>query len=173
MRDAPSQRGGIVEQLPSGTQLTNLGCEENDSGIWCDVQSVLGGPRGYVTHRYLEPAVGPDGPVPTGWDQSAYRAGKGDFDATGEIPCAQFESQPMTRCVFRVARSGGGYATMVIVKPDSEERMLFFSLGIPTGVSSSQADIAGPLRSDKIGDLHFINVGKERYEIPHAAVVGG
>ncbi len=99
-----------------------------------------GAPRGYVAGEFLTPAVAPDGSVATGPDNSALRAGQGDFDATGRIPCAQYVGQPMTQCDFCVARAGGGYATVIITKPDGMKRAIFFRRGIPIGADTSEAD---------------------------------
>ena len=65
----------------SGTLLDNLGCKRVREDAWCDVQPLGGGPRGYVAARYLRPAVAPHGAVVSGPDDSALRAGQGQFDA--------------------------------------------------------------------------------------------
>jgi hypothetical protein len=46
-------------------------------------------------------------------------------------------------------------------------------MGRPVGISSSEADPAGELQASEEGDLHFVRVGEERYEIPHAVALGG
>lgn len=106
-------------------------------------------------------------------DNSAERAGMGDFDATGQIPCAQAEGQPMNQCNFGVARAGNGTATVVVTKPDGSKRALFFTNGKLTGADTSQADGYGEVSSEKQGDLYMIRVGTERYEIPEAVIYGG
>lgn len=63
--------------------------------IRCDVQQVGGGPRGFVAAEFLEPAISPDESVAVGPDRSAERAGLGDFDARGTIPCPAVIGQPM------------------------------------------------------------------------------
>ena len=157
---------------PPGTILDNLGCQRADGRVWCDVQQLGGGPRGYVPVEFVKPAVSPDGSVATGPDDSALRAGQGKFDATGNVPCAQFIGQPMTRCEFGVARAGGGYATLVIKKPDSRTRAIFFRMGKPIGADISEAD-PGEFSATREGDLNFIRIGNERYEIPDAVALGG
>ena len=117
-------------------------------------------------------ATSPDGSVATGPDDSALRAGQGNFDATGALPCAQAAGQPTVRCKFGVARSGGGYATVVVIKPDGRRRAIFFRLGVPIGAGTSEADY-GDFQARREGDLHLIRVGGERYEIPEAVVFGG
>jgi hypothetical protein len=102
----------IAEQF--GTILDNFACLQAEGRIWCDVQQLGGGPRGYVAAAFLKPAVSPDRSVATGPDDSALRAGQGKFDATGKIPCSKFVGQPMMPCSFGMVCAGGGYATIVI-----------------------------------------------------------
>ena len=173
LREQPSTLARIVAQYTSGTILDNLGCRNNDGRIWCDVQQLGGGPRGYVAVEFLKPAASPDGSVATGPDDSALRAGQGKFDATGKIPCAQSAGQPMMQCEFGVARAGGGYATVVIKKPDGRTRAIFFRMGKPIGVDTSEADGYPEFSATKESDLNFIRVGGERYEIPDVVVLGG
>ena len=153
--------------------LDNLGCLRAEGRVWCDVQELGGGPRGYVAADFLTPTVSPDGTVAFGSDDSALRAGEGDFDATGTIPCAQQAGQPTTDCRFGVARAGGGYATVVVTRPDGRTRAIFFRNGVPIGVDTSQADNPGEFTAAREADLHFVRVGVERYEIPEAVVLGG
>lgn len=173
LREQPSTAANIISSYLSGTVLDNLGCLRAEGRVWCDVQQFGGGPRGYVAAEFLRPAVSPDGSVATGPDTSALRAGQGDFDARGSIPCAQYAGQPMTRCEFGVARGGGGDATIVITKPDGVTRAIFFRRGKAVGADTSQADGYGEFRVSREGDLNLIRVGAERYEIPDAAVLGG
>ncbi len=173
LRDRPSPTARVLGSYASGTILDNLGCQRaGDGGVWCDVQELGGGPRGYVAAAYLRPAVSPDGSVATGPDDSALRAGQGDFDATGMLPCAQHLGQPAGSCEFGVARAGGGYATVVVQKPDGRTRAIFFRMGRPIGADTSEAD-PGVFRATREGDLNVIRVGHERYEIPDAVVLGG
>jgi heat shock protein HslJ len=173
LREKPSTTARVVAGYAPGTILDNLGCQRAEGRIWCDVQQLGGGPRGYVAAEFLRPAVSPDGSVATGPDDSALRAGQGKFDATGRVPCAQFAGQPMTECEFSVARSGGGYATVVIEKPDGRTRAIFFRMGKPIGADTSEADRTGTFRATRENDLNLIRVGNERYEIPDAVVLGG
>lgn len=173
LRDGPSHRAKAIATYANGTLLDNLGCQRAEDGIWCDVQQLGGGPRGYVAAQYLKPAVSPNGAPAMGPDDSALRAAQGDFDATGQIPCAQHAGQPMGQCAFGVARAGGGYATVAVTKPDGSKRSIFFSNGLPIGADTSQADGYGAFRATKESDLHSIRVGDERYEIPDAVPLGG
>jgi hypothetical protein len=138
------------------------------------VQPFTGGPRGFASADYLTPAVSPNGAVMTGPDDSALRAGQGQFDATGTVPCAQDVGQPMGQCAFGVARAGGGDATVVVTKPDGTTRAIFFTRGLALSADASQADPAAfDFTATKEADLTLLRVGTERYEIPDAAIFGG
>jgi len=173
LRQQPSATAAIVAHFVPGTILDNLGCQRAEGRIWCDVQQFGGGPRGYVAAEFLKPALSPDGSVATGPDNSALRAGQGKFDATGSVPCALRAGEPMGQCEFGVARAGGGYATVVVKKPDGRARAIFFRMGRPIGADTSQADGYGEFRATKQGDLHRVRIGNECYEIPDAVVLGG
>lgn len=172
LREQPSTQGTVIVRYKPGTILDNLGCLQAEGRIWCDVQQLGGGPRGYVAATFLAPAVAPDGAVARGADTSALRAGQGDFDATGKLPCAQYAGQPMGQCDFGVARDGGGYATVIVSKPDGGKRAIFFRMGIVVSADTSEAD-PGAFRASRENDLTLIRVGAERYEIPDAVVFGG
>jgi len=101
------------------------------------------------------------------------RAGSGQFDATGNIPCAQHKGQPMGQCQMGVARAGNGSATVVVTKPDGVKRAIFFSKGKAISADTSQADGYPEFRATKESDLYMIRVGDERYEIPEAVIYGG
>ena len=172
LREKPSTNARIVATYEKGTILDNLGCQLSEGLVWCDVQQLGGGPRGYVKAEFLKPAVSSDGSVATGPDDSGLRAGRGEFDATGKIPCAQVTGQPMSQCEFSVARAGGGYATVVIKRSDGRSRTVFFRMGKAISADTSQADGYPEFRASKEGDLNLIRVGNERYEIPDAVILG-
>ncbi len=173
LRAGPSTSAGIVATYAPATVLDNLGCRRAEGRIWCDVQELGGGPRGYVAEEFLRPAVSPDGTAATGLDDSASRAADGKFDASGKIPCALASGQPMMPCEFGVARSGGGYATVVVKGGGGLSRVIFFRMGRPVGTDASEADGDIRFRASRESDLHKIQVGRERYEIPDAVIVGG
>jgi heat shock protein HslJ len=174
LREQPSTAARIVARLKPGAILDNLGgCQRAGDGIWCDAQTLGGGPRGFVSAESLKPAISPDGSARTGPDDSALRAGQGKFDATGPLPCAQYAGQPMGECTFGVARAGGGYATVVVTHPDGHKRAIYFRMGRPIGADTSQADGYPEFRATRERDLHLIRIGNERYEIPDAVVLGG
>lgn len=173
LRDGTSTSAVVITRLRNGTLLDNLGCRAAEGRAWCDVQPLGGGARGFVAAEYLRPAVSPNGAVMTGPDDSAQRASEKRFDATGSVPCATTRGQPTTACAFGVARAGGGYATVVVTRPDGRMRAIYFRMGVAIGGDVSQADYAGPFRATKEADLYLIRIGDERYEVPDAVVLGG
>jgi len=173
LREQPSVKTEIIDRYALGTILDNLGCQTIERDIWCDVQKLGGGARGYVSSKFLKPAVSPDGSAKMGSDDSALRAGQGKFDATGPLPCSFSKEDTVKECQFGVARAGGGYATVVITKPDGRKRAIFFRMGKALGADTSQADGYPEFRSSKESDWNLIHVGDEFYKIPDAVIFGG
>jgi hypothetical protein len=104
---------------------------------------------------------------------SATRAGQGNFDATGKIPCAQQAGQLLGQCDYGVSREGSGTATVIVTKPDGRTRALFFIKGEFNSADTSQADGYPEYSAEREGDLIRVTVGDERYEIPDAVIQGG
>jgi heat shock protein HslJ len=173
LREQPSTKAKIIDRYVLGTILDNLGCQTNEGHIWCDVQKLGGGARGYVASKFLKPAVSPDGSVATGADDSALHAGQSKFDATGKVSCSFSGDDAMKECEFGVARAGGGYATVVITKPDGMKRAVYFRMGKALGADTSQAHGYPEFHSSKESDWNFIHVGDEFYKIPDEVIYGG
>ncbi len=104
---------------------------------------------------------------------SAERAGQGNFDATGKIPCAQAKGQPMGQCPFGVSREGNGTATVIVTHSDGRTRAIFFENGKAVSADLSQADGNMDFNATKESGLYMINAGNERYEIPQEVIYGG
>ena len=172
LREEASTTARAIARYAPGTVLDNLGCREAEGRVWCDVQELGGGPRGYVAAEFLTPAISPDGSAHFGADDSAARAGRGEFDATGPLACAQALGQPMGQCDFGVARGGGGAATVVVTRPDGRPRAIYFANGVAIGADTSEAD-PGAFSAEREGDLTRVRIGDERYEIIDAIVLGG
>jgi hypothetical protein len=114
------------------------------------------------------------GAPPAGREPSSARAGRGQFDATGPVACAERMGQPMGQCEMGVARDGGGSATVVINRPDGRKRFIFFEKGKAVSADLSQADGNMTFRAKKNAKgIYLINAGDERYEIPESVVFGG
>ena len=175
LRERADPAAPVLRRLARGTVLDNLGCARGEGGaVWCDVQPLGGGARGYVSARFLRPAISPHGAVSYGPDNTALRAGQGDFDATGPVGCAEAPDAPMASCAMGVARHPGGFATVIVTRADGRKRAIFFRNGIAIGADASEADYSGPFRAQKDAqDFYNIAVGKERYRIAEAVVFGG
>lgn len=174
MREAPL--GAVVQLLPTGARLVNLGgCLMAKGRAWCDVQPLGGGARGVVAQDFVRPAAGPNGDVGMGPDDSVERAGAGQFNATTEIACAKGEGAPMGACPAGVARGTGGDATVVVTLPGGAKRLIYFMAGEAVGADGSQADgMAGAAFSvTRASDQSLITYGDERYEIVDALPFGG
>lgn len=137
--------------------------------------------RGEVATYRLEMIVGGARPAASGHSAApaaasaagAKHATTGQFDATGQVPCARREGQPTGPCSFGVTRKPGGEATVVVTHPDGFKRTLYFSKGEFVGADTTKADGRVAFRGEKQGDLNLVYVGFERYEIPDAAITGG
>lgn len=173
LRESASTASTVVARLEPGKILDNLGCETAEGRVWCYVQPLGGGPVGFVAAEFIEPALSPNGAVMTGPDDSAYRAGQGEFDASGQVRCRQRAEEEMGWCDFQVARAGGGYATVVVTLPDGRSRLLYFRMGIAIGAGTAEADYPGEFSISREGDTTLIRLGEERYEIVDAVVLGG
>jgi hypothetical protein len=89
-------------------------------------------------------------------------------DATGEIPCARYVGQPMTRCEVSVVRGGANKADVTVTWPDGGTRVISFYAGQPAG-SNSRSDF----RFTREGTLNMIRVGvSERFEITDQLALG-
>ncbi len=176
MHEAPAVASRVIVTLPEGAILSNLGCAPAEGRVWCDVQPFRGGARGYVAAEFLAPAPGAQGSAPPmGEDDSAQRAGRGEFDATAPYTLCSRGGAPVEAvCEAGVARGGGGDATVVVTFPDGVRRALFFTHGEFIGADASQA--GGGFDTDwskDAGGTYRIRVDGERYEIPEALIFGG
>lgn len=89
-------------------------------------------------------------------------------DATGEVPCARYVGQPMTRCEASIVRMGNNKADVTVTWPDGGSRVISFYDGMPAG-SNSRSDF----RFTREGSLSMIRVGvSERFEITDTLAFG-
>lgn len=160
-----AQSGGVyIDITPQGNQppLVHYTARDKTNGF-CEV----------VSFKAPSGAAPPASGGGAQREPSSARAGQGKFDATGQIPCAQRPGQPMTQCMFGVARDGGGSATVVVTLPDGRKRAIFFEKGKATGADLSQADGNMSFHSSMKNGDYVIQAGNERYEIFEAVVYGG
>lgn len=173
MHASPARDSAVAGMLADGAILANLGCAPNDGLVWCKVRPLQDRSRGYVAADFLQPARGPDGSVPMGTDDSAVRAGRGDFDASGSLACAQNRAEPMGRCTFGVARSSGGDATIVVTFSNGFRRLLFFAHGRFISGNATMSGNGFDTDWRREGERHIIRVDDQRYTLRHAEVFGG
>ena len=89
-------------------------------------------------------------------------------DATGEVPCARYVGQPMTRCEASIVRLGNNKAEVTVTWPDGGSRVISFYAGLPAG-SNARSDF----RFTREGSLSMIRVGvSERFEITDTLAFG-
>lgn len=170
--DAPSTRSARSETVQDGAVLSNFGCIEANSVIWCDVAPLPGGARGFVLRDRLLPAAGPDGRVPTGPDDSMERAKNGDFDDRTEVPCAQIEGQALQVCSARIARSGGGDATIVATFSNGFARSLYFTHGYFIRANATMSGVGTDTDWHLLDGLYRIRVDDQRFDVPEDFVLG-
>lgn len=120
-----------------------------------------------------QPATAPTSAEDDRMVEASARADAGRFNATGKIPCAWAQGQPMSPCDFGVARAGGGTAAVVVTRPDGRKRVILFKAGKAVSADLSQADGNMSFGARKEADLYMIRAGNERYEIPEAVIYGG
>ena len=68
--------------------------------------------------------------------------------------------------VGQVARTGGGYATVVVTRPDGLRRGIDFRMGEVIGVDTSEAEGYHDFSAVKKGDLFKIRVGPDVTRFP-------
>ena len=173
MHASPAPDARAIATLADGAILANLGCVPAGGRVWCKVRPLHGRARGFVAADVLHPARGPDGTVPMGADDSARRAGRGDFDASGTLSCAQVRGQPMDRCTFGVSRGTGGDATLVVTFSNGFKRTLFFAHGAFISADATMSGTGFDTDWRREGERHIIRVDDQRYTLRHAEVFGG
>ncbi|PWS35317.1 hypothetical protein DFH01_16920 [Falsiroseomonas bella] len=97
-----------------------------------------------------------------------------NFHATGQIPCAREQGQPMASCAFGVERTRGrGNGQVTITWPGGGTRVIYFEDGTPMRYDESQADGGARMTVGRQGDTFHIRIGHQRFEIPEAVITGG
>ncbi len=172
MRSSPSLDAPVTEDIENDAILSNLGCQAANRSVWCYVKRIHGKQRGYVLAEHLQPAVAPDGTLPTGADNSALRVRKSDYDERGEIPCAQERGQSMGTCVVEIARSSGADATVVANFHNGFKRTLYFVHGEFISANATMSGNGFDTDWSIEGDKHLIRVDDQRYELSDKLVFG-
>lgn len=59
LRDKPGMQGRVLERLPDGAVLRNMGCTITGATRWCHVANPASGSEGWVAGRYLRETAAP------------------------------------------------------------------------------------------------------------------
>ena len=169
---APSTDATNVSISDNSMVLNNLGCELTHDRVWCHIESLHTGIKAYTLSEFIVPAVGPDGIVPMGPDESSRQVRKGKFDAANNVSCAQVQGQSMHRCTARIARSGGGDASVVVTFSNGFSRTLFFTHGEFVSANATMSGVGNDTDWSMEDGFHYIRVDDQRYEIPHSFILG-
>lgn len=172
-QSSPAQEARLLDRLPQGAILSSFGCRTVADQVWCQVRPFRGGARGVVNAARLTPAIGPDGVMPTGRDDSERRARKGAFDASGIVPCAQEMGEALGDCEIGVSRGTGGDATIVATfLKNGFARRLSFVHGEFTSANTTMSGTGTDTDWAVVDGIHMIRVDDQRFEIPNALVFG-
>lgn len=170
--DKPSRQGEAVSSLTANDIVANFGCSIIDDNLWCRVRPLHGRVIGFVKSEALEPALGPDGIVALGIDDSKKRARRKRFDETAVAACAQERGETLGVCDVGVARSGGGDATISATFPNGFSRLLFFEHGDFIRASSTMSGVGTDTDWELENGLHRIRVDDQQFEIREQFVLG-
>lgn len=168
----PSDASEPVATLAPKTMLSNLGCVEVETQTWCNASLVKGRKTGFLKADRVAPAVGPDGVIPVGVDDSKDRAQRGDFDATSKIACAQNVGEKLGRCEASIARSGGGDAAIVVTFANKFSRELYFKHGAFMRANSTMSGVGRDTDWRLQDGVYVIRVDDQSFEIDAAFVLG-
>lgn len=169
---APSAEADRIATVSRGAILQNRGCSDNAGQVWCEVRSLRGNVRGYAPAGKLQPAKGPDGIVAMGMDDSRERAGRREFDAEAEIPCAQEQGQALGTCDAAVSRGVGGDATIVVTFQNGFARKLYFVHGEFVKASATMSGVGTDMDWRLEKEAHLIRVDDQRFELADRFVFG-
>jgi len=158
--------------LSAGDILTNFGCRTISDRLWCDVRPFRGGARGFVPADVLRAAIGPDGAIALGVDDSKRRARRKRFDAVGEVPCAQERGQRLGRCEIGVSRGVGGDATAAVTFANGFSRLLYFAHGAFISANPTMSGTGTDTDWQLDGGVHVIRVDDQRFDVPDALLFG-
>ena len=125
--------------------------------------------RNELSIHSLKVAIGGTPLVPVPASQDGLIAGT-PFHASAEVPCASGISGKVASCKAFVIRRANNSGTVVVTKPDGQNRQFLFVKG--QAVASDQPE---KLSVQRRGDVSVLILGEnlERYEIVDALVVGG
>lgn len=102
---------------------------------------------------------------------AAERAKSGDFEAAGEVRCAQEVGQSLGTCGAMVARADGS-AAVVVTFPNGFARTLTFSDREFLRGNATMSGVGTDTEWRLDGGLFHVRVDDQRFELPEALVFG-
>lgn len=100
------------------------------------------------------------------------RAKAGDFDATGEIRCAQEVGQALGSCEVEVARAEGRAAAVVVTFSNGFARVLTFADGAFLRGNATMSGVGTDTDWRLSGKIIHVRVDDQRFELPETLVFG-
>jgi len=94
------------------------------------------------------------------------------FTASTQVECSR-DGSKMTRCDAGVVREGNGNGFVTVFWPDGGNRVLYFEDGTIVRYDESEADGGAKLTVTRSGDVQTVTVGRARFQIFDALLVGG
>ena len=102
---------------------------------------------------------------------AAERAKSGEFDATGEVRCAQEVGQSLGTCGAMVARAGGS-ASVVVTFPNGFSRTLTFSDREFLRGNATMSGVGTDTDWRLSDGMYHVRVDDQRFELPETLVFG-
>ncbi len=102
---------------------------------------------------------------------AAERAKSGEFDATGEVSCAQEVGQSLGTCSATIARADGS-AAVIVTFPNGFARTLTFSDGEFLRGNATMSGVGTDTDWHLDGGIYHVRVDDQRFELPKALVFG-
>ncbi len=102
---------------------------------------------------------------------AAKHAKSGEFEAVGEVRCAQEVGQPLGACGAKVARAEGS-AAVVVTFPNGFSRTLTFSDREFLRGNATMSGVGTDTDWRLDGGMFHVRVDDQRFELPEALVFG-
>ncbi len=99
------------------------------------------------------------------------RAKSGDFDASGDVACAQEVGEALGSCTAKVARDANA-AVVAVTFPNGFSRMLTFEDGAFLRGNTTMSGVGTDTEWVLEDGLYRIRVDDQRFDIPETLVVG-
>lgn len=99
------------------------------------------------------------------------RAKSGEFDASGEVRCAQEVGQSLGICSAKVARTEGSAAVVVTFKNGFARTLTFSDGGFLRG-NATMSGVGTDTDWRLSGGIYHVRVDDQRFELPEALILG-